>query len=226
VAGGMKRLAQRRAVVLVLRSVDILFGEHAGERLRAEERAEMPLLVGKHNHVDAGIAARFLKRARGFERVDAAERAVEPAGMVLRFQMRAGENLGAARPALSQNVADTVDRRFESRFGAALGKPCARGDILRREGRAMDAGLVAAEGTQLGKIAEQTVGLDGGHGRLSSFRGAASAASPESITTELSAYAMPCKSIAFRGYGFRAPAGACHRAALRADPLGRPRNDR
>src|SRR5690242_16157493 len=29
-----------------------------------------------------------------------------------------------------------------------------------------------------------------------------------------------------RDYGFRAPRGACHRAALSADPLARPRNDR
>ena len=65
--------------------------------LRAEERAEVSLLVAEHHDIDAGVAARLLDGARGFERVDAAERAVEPARLVLRFQMRARQRLAAGR---------------------------------------------------------------------------------------------------------------------------------
>ena len=84
----------------------------------------MPLLVAEHHDVDAGIAARLLDRARGFQRVDAAERAVEPAGMVLAFQMRAGQRL-ARRVALrlAQDVADAVDGGLEPGRGALLGEP-------------------------------------------------------------------------------------------------------
>src|SRR5205814_10253906 len=117
--------------------VDILFTEQAGERLRAEERAEMSFLVEEHHDVHAGIAARFPDRARCFERVDAAERAVEPARMVLRFQMRAGEDLAAARLALSQNVPNAVDGGLKSCRRALFGKPRARRDIVGRERRAM-----------------------------------------------------------------------------------------
>src|SRR5208282_1065420 len=60
------------------------------------------------------------------------------------------------------------------------------------------------------------------HG-LPSFRGARSA-SPESINTNLPGLTQS-NIRSDGGYGFRAPRGACHRAALRADPLARPRND-
>ena len=101
----------------------------------------MPLLVGEHHHIDAGIAACFLDRARGLERVDAAERAIEPAGVILRFQVRAGKDFAAASPALSQNVADAVDRCLEPGFSAPLREPRARRDILRRKRRAVNAGI-------------------------------------------------------------------------------------
>src|SRR2546423_4354509 len=130
----------------------------------------MSLLVAEHHDIDAGIAARFLNAAGGLERVDAAERAIEPAGMVLRFQMRAGKDFAAARPALSQNIADAIDRRLEAGLGAPLREPLPRCDVFGRKRRAVHASLVGAEGAQLIEIAEQAVGLDGGHGTLSSFR--------------------------------------------------------
>ena len=54
----------------------------------------MPFLVAPGRDVDAEIGGRrvFGKRAGGLEGVDDAERAVEPAGMVLALQMRAGEH--------------------------------------------------------------------------------------------------------------------------------------
>src|SRR5581483_10683514 len=99
----LERVTHRRAVVLVLCLVDVGFAEQAGERFRAEERSEVPLLVAEHRDIDADIAACFLDGTRSFQRVDAAERAIEPARMVLRLEVRARQCLGAARLALSQN---------------------------------------------------------------------------------------------------------------------------
>ena len=57
----------------------------------------MPLLVAPGRDVDAEIGGRrvFGKGAGGLEAVDDAERAVEPAGMVLALEMRAGEHAWA-----------------------------------------------------------------------------------------------------------------------------------
>ena len=58
----------------------------------------MPLLVAEHHDIDARVAARLLDGARGFQRVDAAERAVEPARVVLAFEVRAGQRLARRSP--------------------------------------------------------------------------------------------------------------------------------
>src|SRR5581483_9504977 len=121
---------------------------------------------------------------RSFQRVDAAERAIEPARMVLRLEVRARQCLGAARLALSQNIADAVDRGLEPGRRALLGEPVARRDVFGRERRPMHAGLVGTEGTQLVEIAEEAVRLDGGHGYSLwtggwSFRGARTEGPPE-----------------------------------------------
>ena len=105
----------------------------------------MTFLVAARRDVDAGIAARLFGRARGLERVDAAERAVEPAGLVLRLEMRAGERLARRPRCHAEHVADAVDRRLEPGLRASLGEPVPRRDILGRKGRAVDAGLVGAE---------------------------------------------------------------------------------
>ena len=47
--------------------------------------------------------------ARGLERIDDAERSIEPAGMVLAFEMRAREQLWAGLRAGAEHIADAVD---------------------------------------------------------------------------------------------------------------------
>ena len=58
----------------------------------------------------------FGNRARRFERVDAAQRAIEPAGVILAFQMRARERFLAVDAALAQDIGDAVDLRIEARL--------------------------------------------------------------------------------------------------------------
>src|SRR6187399_2477804 len=89
--GFLERLAHRRTVVAVRRLVDVLALQEPGERLRSEERPVVPLLIAEHHDVDTRIAAGFLDRPRRLQRVDAAERPVEPSRMILAFQMRAGQ---------------------------------------------------------------------------------------------------------------------------------------
>ena len=71
------------------------------------------------------------KRARDLEAVDHAERAVEPAGVVLRLRVRS--DAAACGPARgpAEHVADPVDRGFQSRFRKLLGEPQARLHVLR-----------------------------------------------------------------------------------------------
>src|SRR5215203_1301411 len=170
--GLVERLAQRRAVVAVPRLVDLLLGEQAHERARAEERAEMPLLVAPGRDVDAKIGRRRIlgKRAGGLEAVDDAERAVEPAGMVLALEMRAGEHLWPRRPARSEDAADAVDLGVEPGLGESLGEPVPRLDVLAREGRAVDAGLVGTELREPAEVAEEAPGIDLRHAQAAFLR--------------------------------------------------------
>src|SRR5262249_60663080 len=99
VAGLRQRLAQKRAFGAVARLVDVFFAQHADKRAAAHEVAEVAFLVGERHDVDAkpGAGRLFGERARSFERVDQAERAVEPAGVVLRLDVRAREHFASGR---------------------------------------------------------------------------------------------------------------------------------
>ena len=166
VAGLRQRFAHRRAAGAVARLIDVRFGEHPDERAAAHEVAEMPFLVAERRDIDAEAGAgRVLGEGpRRLQRVDDAERAVEPAGMVLRLDVGAGEHLAAGRAGKSQHVADAVDDRLEPGLSHALGQPLARRHVLGREGRPVHAGLVGADLAQRVEIAQQAVGIDGRHG--------------------------------------------------------------
>src|ERR1043166_5847557 len=125
VAGVRQRVAQGRAFGAVARLVDVLFAEHADERTAAHEVAEVALFVGEGDHVDAQPGGGFVlsERARRLERVDHAERAVEPAGMVLRLDVRASEHLAASRAREADHVGNAVDHRLESRALHAFDEP-------------------------------------------------------------------------------------------------------
>src|SRR5262249_11285403 len=111
VARRRQRFAHRRAAGAVTRIVDVGLGDATDERAAPEEAPEMPLLVAERDDVDAGIAGRpvLSQRACGFERINDAERTIEPAGVVLAFEMRAREDLAALGAAPPEYIADAVD---------------------------------------------------------------------------------------------------------------------
>ncbi len=125
----------------------------------------MALLVAEHDDVDAEVGGRGIlgDRACRFQRIDAAERAVEPSRIILAFEMRAGQSLFAVRPAAAENVGDAVDFRFKPGLAHAVRKPFPRRDVLIRQRRPMHAGLVGAEGRQRTKIGQDAFGIDAGH---------------------------------------------------------------
>src|SRR5262249_29384639 len=119
VTGLRQRLAHRRAAHAVARVVDVGFGDLAEKRAAAEEDAEVALLVAERDDIDAGVAGRLVlaQGARGFERVDHAERTVEPAGVILAFDVRAGENLSPGRARKADHIADAIDLGIEAGLG-------------------------------------------------------------------------------------------------------------
>ena len=145
--------------------VDLAFLQQSDKRPAAEEAAEMPLLVAEHDDVDAEIGGGGIlgDRARRLQRIDAAERTIEPAGMVLAFEMRARQHLLPVRTAPAENVGDAVDLRVKAGFAHPAGKPFARGNVLIRQRRAMHAGLVGAEGCERAQVGQNAFGIDPGH---------------------------------------------------------------
>ena len=81
----------------------------------------MAFLVAPGGDLDRAVERRRIgiEHARGLERVDDAERAVEPAGIVLAFEMRARKELWAGLGADADDIADTVDCGGK----ACLGQP-------------------------------------------------------------------------------------------------------
>jgi hypothetical protein len=107
----------------------------------------VPLLVGPRDALDAepGEAGVGGESARQLQRVDDAERAVEPAALRLGLAVRADQQAPRRARRAAEYIADPVDDRFEPGLGVLLGEPVARGHVDRGIGRAVDPGLVAAE---------------------------------------------------------------------------------
>ena len=92
-------------------------------------------------------------RARGLQPVDHAERAIEPAGMVLALEMRAGQHLRARRPATGRRRCRCRRSRPRARpLRASPDEPVPRRDVDVREGRPVDARLVGAEGREFAQV--------------------------------------------------------------------------
>ena len=112
--------------------------------------------------VHVGVA---VQHARGFQGVDDAEGTIEPAGMVLALQMRAGEQLESGLPAGTQHVADAVDRRRQSRLGQLLRQPFDRAQVRHGKGRLVHAALVRADGAQRVEVGKDALAV-GFQGRV------------------------------------------------------------
>ena len=95
------------------------------------------------------------------------ERAIEPAGLVLGFDMAAHQQMraGAFVPAI--NVADAVNGGIQAACRQAIDQPAPRFHVLRREGGPMDAGAERADAAQFVQVTEEGVGIDWWHGQES-----------------------------------------------------------
>ncbi|WP_431269689.1 hypothetical protein [Dankookia sp. P2] len=105
-----QRAAQRRTVAPVAAAVDLVIRQQTEDGAAAEEATfEMSLLIGEGDDIDRQPGPR-----QG-EAGDHAECAVQPAGVILGFDMAAGQQMrpGAAVPAI--DIANAVDRGVEPR---------------------------------------------------------------------------------------------------------------
>jgi hypothetical protein len=100
-----------------------------------------------------------IEHAGRFERVDDPERAVEPAGVVLAFEVRSREQLGSRLCAGAKDIADAVDRGGEACVGQLLHQPIQRKLVRLGEGRLVHAGLVRANGTERIEIGENALAV-------------------------------------------------------------------
>ncbi len=145
--GGLQRIAHLRAVVAMAGGVDVGVCDAADEGLAADHAAPMALLVGPRGDVDGEVRRVGIlgERPRHFEPVDHAHHAIEPAAARLGVGVRAHQEPRAGLGTAADHVAHAVDHRLQPRLLHAPGEPTATLDILRREMRAMNAGLIAAE---------------------------------------------------------------------------------
>src|SRR5258708_7803358 len=90
--GVLQRLPHGPIAAAVAGSVDLGLGDAADVRPAAEEAAEMPFLIAPCRDLDRAADGRIgIDHARGFEGIDDAQRPVEPARVVLAFEMRPGQ---------------------------------------------------------------------------------------------------------------------------------------
>jgi len=146
-ASRLQGLAQCHARGTVDSPIQLTLLDEADERAAAEEAAEVPLFVAEHRHVEADLPGRRVRgdHTRGLQCIDATQGPVEPTGIVLAFQMRAGEDLAAGRRALAEDIADAVDRGDEVGLRQSTREPFAGRDVLLGERRAVHAALVSPE---------------------------------------------------------------------------------
>ena len=115
----------------------------------------MPFLVRPCRNIDAAAEC-----ACDLEPIDHAECAIQPPGMRLRLDVAAEQQLCPAAPCTTDDIADAVNLRIQSRLCHPRGQPMARLHIFRRIGRPMHAGLVFTDLAQRVEIAQQPVAID------------------------------------------------------------------
>ena len=158
-----ERVAQRaRRRGSCRRSISVLV-ERAGERAAAEHVAVMPFLVGPGDRSMPSPAQLRVggEGARQLERVDHAERAVEPAAIGLGLAVRADQQPPRSRIGCGR-------RHCRCRRSPARARPrrtCSASQwreatSTARIGRAVDAGLVAAELGQPLQIGDDPLAID------------------------------------------------------------------
>jgi hypothetical protein len=118
-------IAQDRART-VMTPIDLGFRQQPAERPAADKRAEMPLLVRPRGDIDAAA-----QTTRDLQPIDHAQRAIQPAGVGLRLDMAAEQQLRAVAARAANNVADAVDLGLQPGLGHPRGEPVARPHVVR-----------------------------------------------------------------------------------------------
>ena len=141
----------------------------------AEEMAEMSFLVAPGRDLDGAGGVRIgIDDAGGFERIDDAERPIEPARVILAFEMRAGQQFRSGfRGWCRAHCRCRRSRRQVLPRAVAAASHLQRAHMRLREGRLVNAGLVGADAAQRIEIAEDPGAVDvrgDGQARLALFR--------------------------------------------------------
>ena len=157
-----KRHSQRRAIVPVRASIDFLFRQFPDDRAAAKEPAvEMTFLVGEGTDIDREAGSG--ERDPGHD----PERPIEPAGLVLGFNVATYQQMRAGPFVPAINVADAINGCIQAACRQAINQPAPQFHVLRREGGPMDAGAERADAAQFVQVTEEGVGIDWWHGQIS-----------------------------------------------------------
>ncbi len=121
----------------------------------------MAFLVAPCCDFDGAFGVRIgVDDAGGFQRIDDAERAIEPAGVILAFEMRARQQFRPGFRARGEQIADAVDLTGKSSVGKLLRQPFQRTHMRLREGRLVNAGLVGADAAKGVEVRKDAGAID------------------------------------------------------------------
>jgi len=142
-----KRLPHGALAAAVASLVDFCLRQIADIRSATEELAKMPFLVTPGGDFDRALGGGVgIDHARCFKGIDHAKWSIEPAGEILAFEMRAGEQFRSRFAACAQHVTNAVDFGGEAGLGQSLSQPLQRAHVRFGKGRPVDAGSVRADG--------------------------------------------------------------------------------
>ena len=125
----------------------------------------MTLLVREGDDVDALAGGRigFMDGPGRLEGVNYTERTVQPAGLVLALDVRAGEDVRSIAGRAADDIGYAVDFGGMTKGLELLTKPAPRDHIVFRQCRSVHAGLESPNLAQLVEVAEQAFGVDLDH---------------------------------------------------------------
>ena len=156
-AAGKTHLVQRfphgSVAVAIARGVDVIIGDSANVGPAAKERAEMSFFIAPCRNFDGAVDVRVgIDNSGGLKGIHDAERPIEPAGEILAFEMRPGQQFRSGVCAGAEHIADAIDRNREPCLRKPRGKPLQRAHMRLRESRLVNAGFVGTDAAECIKI--------------------------------------------------------------------------
>ena len=124
----------------------------------------MTFLIAPRRNFDSAFGGGIgIDDAGSFERVDDAKRSIEPARIILAFQVRAGQQFGPGFWTVAEHIANAVDRGGEAGLGKPPGQPFQRAQMRLGERRLVNAGLVGADVAQRMEIGQDAGAIEFRH---------------------------------------------------------------